>query len=370
VTTVVHYVERWLELSAGFVAGHVGRSRHRAVVVSRDGWLNLESFPHRPRHSLAPVRDRVPERLKPVVLDGQLRAVLGLHRADVVHVHFGYAAGDVLSVTRRRPFVLSLHGHDVTGLLHDQPDRYRVVASRADAVVVPSRFLLRSAVDAGFPESRIRVIPSGVDTGFFTPTAAASGPPVVAFVGRLVAKKGIDVLLDAWPRVREQQPDARLVVLGDGPLASLLPADDPSVTRLVPEPARRHDQVREVMRRARVVVTPSRTAPDGDSESLLLVNLEAAASARPVVSTRHGGILEYVDDDRTGLLVPEADPGALAGAVARVLGDEALARRLGAAGPAHAARFEVRRCSAAVDDLYDELLAGAAAVRRDHANPR
>jgi glycosyltransferase involved in cell wall biosynthesis len=356
--TVAHYVERWLELSAGFVAAQVARSRHRSVVITRDGWEHLDAFPAHPRFSLHHLRNPAPERWKSAVLRGQLTPLLAVRRVRLVHVHFGYAANDVVGLTGpRRPYVLSLHGHDVTGLPAAQPHHYDRVTPAVDAVIVPSRFLAERAERAGFHPALIRVIPSGVDTSFFTPSPLPDGPPVIAFVGRLVEKKGLDVLLAAWPRICAQAVDARLVVLGDGPLAHLMSSTDRSVTHLLPEPDRRHEQVRDLIRSAAVVVTPSRTAPSGDSESLLLVNLEAAASGRPVVSTRHGGIPEYVDADRTGLLVAENSSADLADAVLRVLEDRDLAGRLATSAVDHAAQWDVARCAARVDDLYDELLA-------------
>jgi glycosyltransferase involved in cell wall biosynthesis len=353
---VAHYVEQWLEISAGFVADQVARSRHRGLVISRDGWLNLEAFPYRPRHGLHQVRQRVPERLKYPVLRVQLGALLTAYRAPVVHVHFGYPARDVLDVVDRRGYVLSLHGHDVTALPRERPGCFDGVTDRVDAVIVPSRFLADRAERAGFPAERIVVIPSGVDTAFFTPSPLPD-QPVVGFVGRLVEKKGLDVLMAAWPLIHSAMPDAGLVVLGDGPLAALVDGADPSVRRLRPDTARRADQVRDVIRGSRVVVTPSRTAANGDSESLLLVNLEAAASGRPVVSTRHGGIPEYVDDGATGLLVEEGDHVALAEAVLRVLRDAPLAARLGEAGVRRAAPLDAQSCAARIDDLYDGVLA-------------
>jgi glycosyltransferase involved in cell wall biosynthesis len=282
--------------------------------------------------------------------------VLAASRVELVHVHFGYAANDVVPVTRHRPYVLSLHGHDVTGLLDAQPDRYRATAPAVDALVVPSQFLAAAAAHAGFDPARTHVIPSGVDTTFFTPTPQPVGPPTVAFVGRFVEKKGLRTLFAAWPAIASAAPDARLELIGDGPLRDLVPSGDPRVDHRLPDPSQRREQVRELMRRATVVVTPSQTGPDGDSESLLLVNLEAAASGRPVVSTRHGGIPEYVVEGTTGLLVQPGDPAALADAVVRVLGDRSLATSLGAAGADHAKQYDARACTSRVDDLYDELL--------------
>jgi glycosyltransferase involved in cell wall biosynthesis len=356
--TVAHYLERWLELSAGFVAAQVARSRHEGVVISRDGWTCLDAFPWEPRHSLNRLRDPTPQRWKADVLRWQLRRLIRTTHADLVHVHFGYPASDVLSVIGPRlPYVLSLHGHDITGLVAAQPDRYAAVTPVVDRVIVPSQFLAEKAAAVGFEADRISVIPSGVDTHFFTPTPLPNDPPVVAFIGRLVEKKGLDVLLAAWPDIVDEVPDASLVVLGDGPLANLLATAPASVTHVAPRPADRHEQVRDVIRWATVVVSPSRTADDGDSDSLLLVNLEAGASGRPVVSTRHGGIPEYVEDATTGLLVPEGDSSALAAAVVRILKDRREAQRLAANAVSHVSQWEVARCAAQVDDCYDELIA-------------
>jgi glycosyltransferase involved in cell wall biosynthesis len=76
-----------------------------------------------------------------------------------------------------------------------------------------------------------------------------------------------------------------------------------------------------------------------------------------VVTTRHGGIPEFVAPGETALLVPEGDADALAEALIRVLADRELASRLGAAGPALAARFDATAMAERVDDLYDALLA-------------
>lgn len=354
--SVAHYVERWLDISAGFVATHVEQSRYDGVVISREGWRNLEAFDHRPRHSLHAIRRITPDRFGPLVLRAQLAAILAARDVDLVHVHFGYAAADVVAATRGRPYVLSLHGHDVTGLLNGDPDRYRSFTDAVDAVVVPSRYLADAAIGAGFASEQLRVIPSGVDTEFFTPAPLPDGPPVVGYVGRLVAKKGIDTLMAAWPSIADAAPGARLRMLGDGPLRHLVPTDDQRISLARPDPARRREQVRDLIQQATVVVTPSHPGPDGDSESLLLVNLEAAASGRPVVSTRHGGIPEFVDDGTTGLLVEPGDTAGLSAAVLRLLHDRALAQSLATAAAANVHRWDSRRCTERVDDLYDELL--------------
>jgi glycosyltransferase involved in cell wall biosynthesis len=358
--TVLHYVEHWLELSAGFVHSHVSRSRHRGVVVSHNALENRAAFPHTPLRRLDRLHSVVPERRWPRVRTQTLRGIARLYRASLVHVHFGYVVNDVVDMVRSTsmPLVLSLHGNDATALPRQQPRHYEAARSTAAAVIVPSQFLADVAADIGFAAERIHVIPAGIDTTFFTPTPLPAAP-TVAFVGRLVEKKGIDVLLDAWPQVVAAVPEARLRVVGHGPLLHLIPRDDPSICYEPPQPERRADQVRDLLRACQVVATPSRTAPSGDAESLLLVNLEAQASGRPVVTTRHGGIPEFVRDGKSALVVPESDPDALATALVSVLSDEAVAHRLATAGPAVAGEYDVARCAARVDNLYDALLGPA-----------
>lgn len=354
---ILHVVERWLDVSAGFVAAHVARSRHRGAVVATKGWVHPEAFPFRPRHSVASLDRLVPHGR------GAGLGVLAwarVHQAALLHVHFGYPAHAALPAARRGfPLVLSLHGEDATALARRFPHHYEPVVPLVRAVIVPSPYFADVVCRLGFARDLVHVIPAGVDLDYFTPAAVRSPQPAeqptVVHVGRLVAKKGLDVLLEAWPAIRAAVPEATLHVLGDGPMSRLLPTNDPSVVHHLPDPARRREQVRELLERATVVTTPSRTAADGDAESLLLVNLEAMAMRRPVVTTRHGGIPTYVEDERNGLLVPEGDPNLLAAAVTRVLRDDALAGRLSEAARQTAEAFDVRRCTAAVDALYDEL---------------
>jgi glycosyltransferase involved in cell wall biosynthesis len=357
-------VRRWLPLSSGFVHAHVVRSTYDGFVVSTEPLENVGAFTmpaHRRVWSLAPLVSRLPEGAGRRPLSLALAALAAGRNVGLVHAHLGYGVADVVGFAQRRglPLVLSLHGHDATS--NGAGSRYDDVVDAVDAVIVPSDFLAAVAVDIGFDAARIHVIPSGVDTATFSATPLPDGPKEALFVGRFVHKKGIDVLLDAWHEVQRAIPDATLRLIGDGPLEHLVDADIPGVVHDRPDPARRVEQVRDAMRRATVVVQPSRMAEDGDAESLLLVNLEAQASGRPVVSTHHGGIPEFVDDGVTGVLVAEGDAAALADAVTGVLLDDGWAGALGAAGPAWAARFDVRACTAAVDALYGRLLAARGA---------
>lgn len=346
---VLHLVPRWLPPTERFVAEQIADSGLAGVVVSR----------HRPVAGVARVRPTLSLAAlrSDRAVSMALPALVVATRADLVHVHFGYRLRDARRLLGRRPLVVSLFGHDVTGFVRDWPRYYAGVLDRVDVVVVPSRFLAGMALAAGARPDRLRIVPPGVDTGWFTPSPVPNGVPEVAFVGRFVEKKGLDVLLAAWPAVHRAVPEARLRLLGDGPLEPMARAAAGHGVEVVVGTGR--ERVREALRRATVVCSPSRTAADGDAESLLLVNLEAQASGRAVVTTRHAAIPEFVQEGRTALLVEEGSPGPLAEALVAVLRDPSLAERLGAAGPAHAAQFDRASCARRIDDeVYRPVLRG------------
>lgn len=348
---VLHFHHAWLPASEPFVWDLVRHLPGPALVVSDKRVENLDRFPV---DRIVALEGRVawlPAHQRQRVLTAGLAAYCVRHRIQVIHAHHGYELVRVAGVARRlgRPLVVSLHGHDVFGWVDERPTVYRGILEQAAAVIVPSRFLAPRAIELGAPAEAVHVIGSGVDTSFFTPTPVPREPEVL-FVGRFVEKKGLDVLAAAWPMVADAVPGARLRVLGYGPLEGLARRLGATVERS-PERGR----VRDAMRAARVVVSPSRTATGDVAETLLMVNLEAQASGRPVVTTDHGGIPEYVSDGETALVVPENDPGALAAAVVAVLCDEELAARMGAAGPKQVAGQDARVVAERVKLLYSEI---------------
>ncbi|MGH9306810.1 MAG: glycosyltransferase, partial [Acidimicrobiales bacterium] len=200
--SVLHFVDDWLPASEVFVYDLVRNLHRPSLVVTPQRIHNADRFPLPEVHSLVPLLRVVrPRSLHPAAVTAVLAGLARYRRVELVHVHHGYGIDHVLGLLARRPIplVLSLHGHDVTGYLEQRPDAYRDAIERVGAVVVPSRFLAGHAVAAGFDPERVHVLPSGIDTAYFSPTALPEGPPMVLFVGRFVAKKGLDVLASAWP---------------------------------------------------------------------------------------------------------------------------------------------------------------------------
>jgi colanic acid/amylovoran biosynthesis glycosyltransferase len=185
---------------------------------------------------------------------------------------------------------------------------------------------------------------------------AARGGPLL-FVGRLVAKKGVDVLIDARALLQSELPELDVEIVGGGPLAEELEGRarrsgvSDRIHFLGPQPA---DVVDAAFRRASLVVLPSRIDEHGDRDGMPTVLVEALARGVPVVATDIVGIPEVVRDGETGLLVPPDDPPALAAAIARLVRDPELARELAAAGRALVAeRFDPSRSAQLLRALFE-----------------
>ena len=162
------------------------------------------------------------------------------------------------------------------------------------------------------------------------PRPSLSSPPTVAFAGRLVREKGVDVLVRAFAKVVTQIPEARLILAGEGPeyehLQRLIANLGLSSSVTMPG----HLQQLEMERRFAAVwvqVVPSRWA-----EPFGIVAAEAMMRGTAVVGSASGGLTEIIHHGKTGLLVPPGDADALAGALVRLLGDRKLVERMGRAG--------------------------------------
>ena len=184
----------------------------------------------------------------------------------------------------------------------------------------------------GAEAARVVVVPNSVDERRFAPVDQRDGDRVVT-VGRLIEKKGIGDLVAACARLHDQGQGVRLEVIGDGPLRPHLEqaaaASGLDVAFLGALP---HEEILARVAGATIFCLPCVVAGTGDRDGLPTAVLEAMVLGVPVVTTAVNGLADAVVDGESGLTVPERDPIALAAALARLLGDPALADRLGANG--------------------------------------
>jgi colanic acid/amylovoran biosynthesis glycosyltransferase len=298
-------------------------------------------------------------------LTGRSRRLTGLLREvrpALVHAHFG---GDGWLISRSAvrtavPLVITLHGLDVTSLPRASGLRgiryrrnLRKAFDRAALVIAVSAFIRDKAVGLGADPAKVRVHHIGVPIPAMEPGLPKKWDAV--FVGRFVEKKGIDDLIEAAAILAELRP--RVLFIGDGPLEAAMRE---RATRMGLDAtflgAREPRVVGRCMAESKVLVAPSKTASDGDSEGLPTTILEAAGLGVPAVSTYHSGIPEAVVDGETGLLGPERDPAALAGNLRRLLTDDGLRTRMGEQARRHvAANFDLREQTRRLEELYDSV---------------
>lgn len=314
--------------------------------------------------------------LVPGLLAGLRRAIAALLRRqhiDCVHAHWLLPQGLVHALGFHRghhpPLIVTSHGGDL-GLAGRWPvlgTVLRQAARRADrlTVVAPAMRDQLATLDPRLDPARIPVISMGVDLSRFRPGLrdpawpAAQGlqAPVILFVGRLVEKKGVATLLDAFARMA--QP-ATLAICGDGPEAANLRhrAETLGISARVRFlGALPHQALARAYASSDIGCAPSVPARNGDLDGMPTVLPEAAASGLALVGSDLAGIPLIIEPERSGLLVPPGDAPALAAALDRLAADAPLRRRLAAGARAKAVEFNWPVIAARFVDIYERAIA-------------
>ncbi len=273
--------------------------------------------------------------------------------------------------------LVTLHGFDINvdrewwetghgGLaMRDYPARLLKLAWQPGvSFIAVSEAIRRRAISYGIPARKTAVQYIGVDTSTFT----ANGRPIlerelkVLFVGRLIEKKGCEYLIRAFATVQRAVPEARLVIVGDGPLRE-------SLQRLAMKLDVRVEfcgvlsaaEVREQLNLARVFCLPSVQAANGDAEGFGLVILEAQASGVPVVTSALGGAIEGISEGVTGYSFAARDIDTLTTRLIRLLTDDAIAAAFAEAGPRFVAQnFDLFQRTEELEQAYDKQAASLA----------
>ncbi len=233
-----------------------------------------------------------------------------------------------------------------------------IAVSQAVADTIPSHHLARQVRHDG-----VDVVLHGVDLdeGPVAPDARASareslGLPqdalVVGTVGNLTEKKDHRMLLQAFAALHQRVPQARLCIIGSGPLEHRVAGwvDQLGIRAVTTLPGSR-DDARELLPAFDVFALSSRF------EGLSIALVEALAAGLPCVSTRVGGVPEVLEGSDAGVMVPAGDAAGLTRALQTVLADEQLRGRMGEAALARAAAFDVRRSVRQIEAIYERVLA-------------
>jgi glycosyltransferase involved in cell wall biosynthesis len=288
----------------------------------------------------------------------QLRQLLQVEPWQVLHAHDGRSQ-TVAWLASLGMKIRRVASRRVTFLPATRARHRFIYGHTCHAVIAISEFIKGLLVQSGVPEEKIEVIPDGVDLPAQLPTAETRSHArrqwgfgeqefVVGHVGSFTKEKGQDVALAAFTLVREELPQARLLLAGDGPLwASLAAAGQAETSVRLP---RRVENLTEFFAALDLYIMPSRS--EGLGSSALL----AMAHGLAVVASRAGGLPEIVKENETGWLVPPGSAEALAEAIAGAASDRARLERFGST-----ARERVRQFSSVImrertEALYRRLV--------------
>ncbi len=331
-----------IDLARGLI-----RRGHRVSVVSAGGPLVERLVAQGAMHYTLPVDKKTPVGIFSCI--PALARMIQETGVDVVHARSRVPGWIGWAAARRtqRAFVTTAHGFYA-------PHAASRVMAWGRLVIAPSEALGRHMVDRfGVPRARLRVIPRGVDLEEFRfqpPLASHAGPWRIGLFGRLSPIKGHEVALEACSRLIRGGMPVTLCLAGgmpDSPYQRRLEAliRDLTLDQAVEWLGVRQD-VAGLIASCDLVLMPS-VYPESFGRGVL----EAQAVGRPVIASRIGALAELIEDGRTGLLVPPADPSALADAVARFVRDGSLRARC-----VEAARRKVE-ADGTVDRMVERTLA-------------
>lgn len=302
--------------------------------------------------------------------DGFINEVLA-RKPEIAHAHFAVDACAALPLIKRLgvPLVVTLHGYDV---MCDEATLRRWPATRAylrrrgelwrsaALFLCVSEHVRHHALARGFPWEKLRVHRIGVDLGAFTPPVEGVRENIVLFVGRLVEKKGCLYALRAMLQVQQSVRDACIVIIGEGPLRTVLEREAAlhgiHAVFLGQQP---RQAVQDWMRCARVLAAPSVCAENGDAEGLPTVLCEAQAIGLPVAAFATDGVTEAIPEAYRANLPAERDETGLAARIIQLLENE-LEWRLASEIGRHYMQtgFDLERQTRILENAYEEVIAG------------
>lgn len=243
-----------------------------------------------------------------------------------LHIHFGHVPtqiGMYAALHENIPFSFMVHAND----LFQRPLLYQEKGERAAAVTTISVYNVKELVKQGVPKEKIHIVRCGINPEefVFLPKENIQEPFRVCVIARLVHKKGIDTLIEAIGRLKQNNQSVALEIAGTGPESEQLKA-------LVSELALENEVkfvgrienhlVSNWLAEQDLFVLPARVDRNGDMDGIPVVLMEAMSQGIPVISTNISGIPELVIDGKTGIIVSPEDEAAVAASIHKICTDE------------------------------------------------
>jgi colanic acid/amylovoran biosynthesis glycosyltransferase len=353
-----------------------GLQRYKTFIVAKERtsedrfpFPDIEMVPRKPRKNfirrfwLKHVRH-----LPPLYYRGEMQGLMKIFRrrnADLMHIYFGHTGVHLLPFIKGwgRPSIVSFHGADVMPREH-QPaydGQLRELLQVTPLLLARSHSLAERLKDLGCAPEKIRINRTGIPLGDYPlreRRVPADGAWHFVQACRLIPKKGIATALRAFADFHAKYPQSVFTLAGEGPMKKEIEelARDLGIARAIelrgflsqPDLAKLYGE-------AHFFVHPSEMTADQNQEGVPNSMLEAMATGLPVLATLHGGIPEAVDNERTGLLVPERDNAGLLHAMLELAGNPDRAFAMGrAASESVRLEFEQVKQIEKLESYYDE----------------
>ncbi len=257
-------------------------------------------------------------------------------KIDIVFAEYGMVGAMITEACKLAnvPLIIHFHGADVhhRETVNQYSKLYKKAFAYANALIAVSGDMVEALKKLGASPDKIILASCGVDTEAFPQLDILNSGRNFLSIGRFVEKKSPTSIVNAFKIVAARFPDARLVLIGNGPLFKeterlineLHLQDKIQLTGIL-----KSDEIKQFMKQSRCFVQHSVTAKNGDKEGTPVTILEAGSSGLAIVSTQHAGIKEAVINGETGYLVPEHDIEGMANYMIKIALDVQLAAELG-----------------------------------------
>ncbi len=260
-------------------------------------------------------------------------SLLKLRNMDVIHLHWPIPNGlgaFFLKKIYGIPYVTTVYGEEVhLSKRYHMRFILRWLVNNSSKIITISKATRSFCQKAGLDQDKIEVIPFGVDPDFFRPLEVYNDENIfqILSVGYLIQRKGFEYLIRAMPQVLEEHANARLKIVGSGPLETELKeliyelglGDEVEIVKNISD-----DELLMVYNSADLFVLPSIVDSQGNTEGLGVVLLEAMACGLPVMGSNVGGIPDIITNNETGILVEEKDLQGISEAMKKLIKDEEL----------------------------------------------
>ncbi|MEJ1296690.1 MAG: glycosyltransferase family 4 protein [Candidatus Sedimenticola sp. (ex Thyasira tokunagai)] len=291
------------------------------------------------------------------------RSITKKQNIDLIHAHWLLPMGFVAALLKytkayKGPVICTSHGGDLFALRGKVTTLLKRFSIRmCDQITIVSNAMIEPIIALGADKDSIQIIPMGTDLDtLFTPPETSPDPDKLIFAGRLVKKKGVDTLLQAFKLVLQEKAQMQLHIAGDGPERAAL---ETQATELKISHNTHflggitQERLATLFKEAACAVFPFTIADDGDQEGFGLVIVEAMGCGCAVIASPTPATRDILKDDHNSLLVDQKNPEQLSSAILHLRNNEKLRQKL-----ANAGSIEVREhfCWYAITDSYNSLL--------------